>query len=557
MKKVHRFLALLLCLCLAVGLCACSDRRDPVPVQPLVAVTPPSEREVPQFDEVKKITFDAEAFTEHLQSATAMLEESGREDALIEEYYALTELLTDCLTYYALCDIAYYSDFTDDALQQASAAAYADAMDCTDAYSVWLSEILRSSYRQTYIDEVGEENALQYEDYEAMTEEQKALSEREKELEDEYTRLAGAEYESYGATAGVMAPLYVELVELRNELAESYGYENYVEYAYAESFARSYTPEDARRLERVVKGGLSELYLAGLLAETEEDYEAYYAHADSSEEHLLDLMQRYIPQMAPELGESLDYMLASGSYDIAYSETKYEASFTTMLRSVRMPFLFSQPVPDSQYYSLGTLVHEFGHYHSYLNDPTYARPDGYIYSLDDIDVAEINSTALELLFLRYYPELYGADAAALQRGVLSDTLSNVIYGCMFDEFQQLVYTAEDLQPEDVSEIFHGVMLDYMGDIFIDDYAYHFWALVNHNFDAPLYYISYGVSALAAFQIWMEAQTDADAALQLYLELTAYGTDVDFIGLLETCGMQNVFEKDYLDELYTVLKRSLK
>ena len=246
--------------------------------------------------------------------------------------------------------------------------------------------------------------------------------------------------------------------------------------------------------------------------------------------------------MSASLNDSLQHMLDTHSYNIAYSRKKHEVSLTTMLYQYRVPFLFSQPEKDSQPLSLGTLVHEFGHYHSYLTDPTYDTPDGHIYAMDDLDVAEISSTALELLFLEFYPELYGKDAAALQQASLSGVLSNVVFGCMLDEFQQKIYKAEKLAPEDVSEICHEVLTDYMGDVFVDDYTYYMWAVVNHNFEAPLYYISYAMSALASFQFWAQAQEDYSGALQDYLELVSYGTNADFLALLEECGLQNVMEK---------------
>ena len=63
--------------------------------------------------------------------------------------------------------------------------------------------------------------------------------------------------------------------------------------------------------------------------------------------------------------------------------------------------------------------------------------------------------------------------------------------------------------------------------------------------------------LAAFQIWADAQADYDAALQAYLELAAYGTDVDFQELLEVCGMNSVLEETYLKELRSVLEPVLQ
>lgn len=556
MKPSQRVLALVLCLGLCIGLAGCSQGNisfKDAESKSTVTVTPPSQREVVDFSSLSYTAFDEDAFLARVKEDTALLAEPGNEEKILSEYSELTDQLRTCLTSYTLGDIKYYLDYADTALQENDARAYTVANDCNDAFSTFLSELLKSDYRAAYVKLVGEDNASMYEDYQAMTDEQKDMLDQEKALEDQYTQLAGEEYDSYEATAAVMAPLYVQLVELRNKIAASYGYDNYVDYAYTETYSRSYTPEDARTLEETVKKGLSRLYVSSLVNMTDDDYDAPYRYSDASPENLVALMKQYMPQMDASIGEAFDYMLACNAYDITYSDKKYNASFTTMLQDYDLPFLFSQPTQDSQVLSLDTFVHEFGHYYSYLNDPTYASGDGFVYSLDDIDVAEINSTALELSFLHFYPELYGDDADTLEKSILSNILSNVVFGCMLDEFQQKIYTAENLTADDVSSIFHDIFVSYMGDVFIDDYSYYYWSLVNHNFDSPMYYISYGVSALAAFQIWQATQEDFTAGMQKYLTLTAYGTNVEFQTLLKDCGMEDVFSESYLQELYKTLK----
>ena len=564
-QRTKQLLALALCFALALGCIGCGRQ----PAQEFLPQSTPvqniPEQNAPEtgtpavtYAQVQANTsFDAEAFRTRLAAASLLLEAEDAGQAVMDEYRTLTQLLKECLTWYTLCDIAGYTDAADTALQSAAADAHEIAVECTDAFSEWLGKLARSQYRQQYIDAAGEENVRMYEDYLPLTQLQKQLLDREKELQNEYRTLAAAPYASYAECAQAVAPLYVELVELRSRIAESFGYENYVEYAYAETYARSYTPQDALTLCAAVKQTLAPLYVQSLLEESRSSYHAYAGSDETDEQTLLALLEKFLAQISPEMQQSLEYMLAAGSYDIAYSSKKFDAGFTTLLHSADMPFLFIQPVQGSQFHSLNTLVHEFGHFHAYRTDPVGDTPDGFVYSRDDIDAAEIHSTALELFFWQYLPQLYGNGAPALQKEMLTETLGNVVFGCMMDEFQQLVYTAPELQPQDVSDIFYGVMLDYMGDIFIEDYARHYWAEVNHNFDAPLYYISYGVSALAAFEIWAQAQQDRDAALQQYLQLVSYGTDVELLPLLEECGLQNVFEGAYLEELETQLRRALQ
>ncbi len=559
MKKTIRAIALLLCVCVCAQLTGCVMPADPPPWWDASSDSrsfPDSPQTEEQPDAAIELTytpFDGQSFVDALDTARARWQQPDQESAVIEDYYALVAAFVECLTAYKVSEVLYYTDYTNEELRQANADAYTTANDCSDAINLFLSDLLKSDYRSTYIREVGRENALMYENYQPLTQEQKDLMEQENALQDRYAQLAGGQYDDHTALAAAVAPVYLELIQVRNDLARSFGYDDYPTYAYECIYVRSYTPQDADKLGDRVKKELAPLYVDCLLAESEADYDAFYRYDRADEAHLLELLGQYIGGLAPTLQESLDHMLATGSYSIAHDKQKFDVSFTTMLNGLRTPYLFTQPQPDSQVYSFTTLVHEFGHYHNYLNDPTYSVPDGLMYALDDIDVAEISSTGLELLLLQDYPQLYGDDAATLQRSVLGDLLSNVVYGCMLDEFQQIVYTTPDLTAEALDDICYQVVLEYMGDIYYEDYARTLWAQIYHNFEAPFYYISYCMSALASFQLWQLAQTDFDAALQQYLDIAALGCNVDFLWLVEECGMQDVLSLRYLSDLYDRLE----
>lgn len=553
MRPFRRLCAGAVCLCMCLGLVGCKNHNISFDDYDQPEVTPPAQRTAVAYGELSHEPFDHVIFLAAVDDAKALLAEEGAEEAVLQAYRDLTAQLSECVTALQLSQIDYYLACDDPALEEASNQAYTAANDCSDAFSGFLRDMLKSDYRDAYIQEVGKVNALMYEDYEDLTDTQQQLMDREQELEAEYMGLSNDEYETLADMAAVMAPLYLEMVQVRNQLASSFGYEDYPTYAYEQIYGRDYGPKEARELEDAVRAGLSGLYIDSILYMDEDAVDAPYRYTDTSEENLLGLMQTYLPQLDASLGDALQYMLDCGAYDITYSDSKFDASFTTMLNSANLPFLFSQPTTDSQMLSLGTLVHEFGHYYNYLVDPTYATVDGYLYASDNIDVAEIDSTGLELMFLRYYPELYGDDATVLQQTVVQDILGNVVMGCLFDEFQQQIYTTQDLQAEDISEIFHDIFLNYMGDVYVDDYAYNVWAAVNHNFTAPMYYISYAVSSLASLQLWERAQEDPDGAMQQYLDLASYGTGVVLRGLLEECDLRDVFDNDYLDDLYNDLE----
>ena len=551
MKLLQKGIALLVCCALCFSMSGCmafSSLRPEKLFDTEHAQPQPTQNRSLDLSKLTYVPFDGEAFLQRLETARDRTAQPDSGAWLMQEYREMAEQLKTAQTSFQISELLFYQDSTDTEASDKSAEAYTVYVDCADAFSIWLGELMKSEYRQTYINEVGEERALLYEDYSGMSDREKELTDREKALTDEYTTVSQRAYEDNEALANAVEPIYLQLLDVRKQLAEECGYDSYAEYVYEMLYYRSYTPEDARRLEEYVKENIAPLYLEDCLMMDYDVYDAAESHAYTGEEAILHAMQTYLPQMDPSLGEALDRMLENKAYDIADSDTKYDMSCTVRLEQYGTPYIFSKPDTVCEPYALDTTVHEFGHFYAMSTDPIYRDPDGYLYATDDLDVSEVNSTGLELLFMQYYPQLYGEDADAVRQVILSDVLSNVVYGCVFDEFQQRVYDRAQLEPGEVSEICHDVLTDYFGDVFYDDYSYYCWASVIHNFEVPFYYISYCMSALAALQLWQQGERDPDGALQTYLDFTAYGASVDFVSLLQMCGMEDVFDPTFLRKL---------
>ena len=111
---------------------------------------------------------------------------------------------------------------------------------------------------------------------------------------------------------------------------------------------------------------------------------------------MLDAVEPCMDQVSGELGELFRYMRKSHLCDIEASDTKLDVGFTVNLPSYHSAFLFDQP--QGTYYDLKTVIHEFGHFSAFCLAPSDDFP---------VDVAEIHSQGLEMLFLPYAGELFG------------------------------------------------------------------------------------------------------------------------------------------------------
>lgn len=97
----------------------------------------------------------------------------------------------------------------------------------------------------------------------------------------------------------------------------------------------------------------------------------------------------------------LTYMFDHGFYDLGKDDNKADTGFTSLLIDYNAPFMFNSPYGDSN--DAWILVHETGHYNRF-----YISGD----ILPRLELSEIDSQGLELLFYDFYNEMIGDDKCA-------------------------------------------------------------------------------------------------------------------------------------------------
>ena len=127
---------------------------------------------------------------------------------------------------------------------------------------------------------------------------------------------------------------------------------------------------------------------------------------------------------------------------------------------------------------------------------------------------------------------------------------------MYDEFQTAVYQDPDMSLEDINRLFKQVSEQY-GYVYAEDQEEStFWVEVSHNFQNPLYYISYATSALSSLDLWLRAQEDWDEAVDLYMDLTALSLDVPYRAAIRYVGLTDIFRRGAVEELAERLEAHL-
>lgn len=309
-----------------------------------------------------------------------------------------------------------------------------------------------------------------------------------------------------------------------------------------ESYNRDFTAEEIIALSKTVQEELLPV-LESLEAALEEL--PYYDDVFDEPvkfDNPFETINEYAERLSPEIAGSAYNLVNDSLYLTTKGDDCYTGSFTIDLPLQNRALIYNYQYDD--YYDMITAIHEFGHFHASKFDttPTYLMAN-------NIDIAEIQSQGMEMIFMPLYDELYGQQADAMRMLKLCDMLDSVISGFIIGEFEYTVLSnLENMSAEDIVQYYDTIMEDYAP----DSSLYY----IPHIFEQPGYYISYGVSALAAFNIWEASLTDNQKAVDMYesiAQLSCNSKAYQFKSALQYCGFDNVLSEEYIRDLAAKLQ----
>ena len=440
-------------------------------------------------------------------------------------------LMAEYAKVYTLDNLAYidfYAHPGDETLSDACRQLDSVLNEVNDALCTALSDALDGPAGSALRSYIGEDKAAALVGYDEQTDRQREITERVSELTLQYNALI-MEYLSYDEETEKIGALYRELVDLHNEEAQIVGYKDYADYAYEASYGRDFTPDDAAALCEAVKPYARQYF--GSLYYNEATYADFSADTDLAERELVGLVTQYMPRVSDDAAKAAAYMEKHGLYFMDSADRVSDLGFTTTFDQYNAPFIYLALYGDQN--DIQSMFHEFGHYYDAYVNPV---PD-LLLSVGSLDIFEIHSTGMEALSTGWYEDIYGEDADLARIRFLDSALYTVFSGCLFDEFQRVVYADPTLTPEQISQTFVTIARSYGLRSFGKEFS-HYWMQVNHNFESPFYYISYAVSMLASLQIYEMAENDWAAAAGFYNDLVSLGAfDYTYCELLDKVGLE--------------------
>lgn len=310
-----------------------------------------------------------------------------------------------------------------------------------------------------------------------------------------------------------LAQTLVDLITVRNRIAEYCGYDSYEDYCHDYSYYRDFTSEQLDVYFEAIRQELVPLYREywSLSADLEE----------SDEETTLAFVRDAVYKMGGNLADAFYLMEEGGLYDIGYSEHKYPSAFEVYLTYFSEPFLFM--APELTVYDHLTLAHEFGHYaHDYMRY-------GNTYS---VDVSEIFSQGMEYMVL-----CYGEDTEDLTLAKLSDSLCTYVEQACFAQFEREMYRLENPSVLSLCGLYDSIAQQYGFDAV--GYTMLEFVTISHLYTHPMYMPSYVISNDAAMQLYqMELENPGSGLARLNDSLTI--EEDYFLAFLEEAGLESPF-----------------
>jgi oligoendopeptidase F len=366
--------------------------------------------------------------------------------------------------------------------------------------------------------------------------------------------------------------LYNELIQLRHQVAQNAGFENYRDYKFQALGRFDYTKEDCfnfhSSIKKLIVPLVKEIQLERLNLLGKTKFKPWDSEVDptgkaplkpfNNGKELLDGTIQMFNQIDPYFGDCLKTMDEMGHLDLDSKEGKAPGGYNYPLYEVGVPFIFMNSVGTQN--DLVTMVHEGGHaVHSFLSR------DLSLTSFKDVpsEVAELASMSMEMLTMNLWNEFYKNedDLKRAKKEQLETVLKILPWIAQIDEFQHWIYEnathTENQRTEKWVQLCNEYgtgLTDWTGFEFMQANS---WQRQLHLFEVPFYYIEYGIAQLGALAIWKNSITDFKGTIENYKKALSFGYTKTLPDLYKSAGIKFDLSETYLAELVEFVKLELK
>ncbi len=357
--------------------------------------------------------------------------------------------------------------------------------------------------------------------------------------------------------------LFDQLLDLRQQVADNAGFDNYRDYMFKAMERYDYTPEDCFKFheaiaekvvpltENIDKIRKEKLGVHNLRPwDVAVDFEGKKPlHPFKDGEELLRKTIACFDLIDPFFGDCLKQMKEKKHLDLESKKGKAPGGFNYPLYESGYPFIFMNAVGAMR--DVTTMIHEGGHaIHSVLTHPLELVE----FKSMPSEIAELASMSMELISMDNWHVFFDEkeDLKRAKRDQLLDVLTVLPWVATIDKFQHWIYTHKNHSHEEreaewlkLMHTFGSELLDWNG---LENFKAINWQKQLHLYEVPFYYIEYGMAQLGAVAIWKNYKENPSKTIQQYKDALSLGYTRSIHEVYETAGIKFDFSKEYVAEL---------
>ncbi|GCE28121.1 oligoendopeptidase F [Dictyobacter alpinus] len=371
--------------------------------------------------------------------------------------------------------------------------------------------------------------------------------------------------------------LWVEEIQVRQQIAHHAGYDNYRDYRWQQLLRFDYTPADCQQfheaVEQVIVPAASRIWEkrrqkleVDILRpwDTWVDPQGSVPPRQFSDIHvLLQQCTTLFGYIDPHLQSYFATMIQEGLCDLEDRPQKANRGYNMHLEARRRPFIFGQ---TKSLWDVVTIFHEAGHAFQVFEMSHLPYIQQRQANALPLEFAEVASTTMELLGVMYLHQSGLCTLAEETRlriqhfeRFVTQLFPLAVRG---DAFQHWVYE----NPEQAMDLdacgqkWVELSLRYVPDIDwsgLEAQRWSEWQQVRHFYGWPFYYIEYAFAALGALQVWNNYLRDPHTSLQHYRYALSLGATRTVPKLFEAAGVKFAFDAATLQGMLQPMMQTIE
>ena len=486
-----------------------------------------------KFKNFKLEDFDLDSKKEKLQG---IVTSKGSRDEFVRTYNEISSNLTKIINCYIISSTKYYA--SNDSSYQSKANNYYSTYLGTNKFLMSLEEDIYNSskaIKEAYFGGLSDEEI-----------ENRLNGNKESKLEADYDEIFsqyqddGQQLYSKYRNGKINEQTYLDqgysyLIRYANkakELTDQISYDNYLDFSYDYYYSRDYKSNDATSFINYVKQ-----YFVPILKNKTKLTKPNNVDSDllkivssynlcNKNANMCDLFESYAEEMDGQYLTAYNNAFKYGYYCFSDNNNSMGTAYEWNLNGMNDAVLFF----SSNYQDVLSVVHEFGHYYSCVQNSGVRKNDAY-------DLQETYSQGNEFTFCKYLLDKKkdDGDFATYNYFVdakIYDSIQQIINEAAITEIEQYLYTANSLDKTTLIDKVNDILASYDGTA---SRTYFMAACLA----SPCYYVSYATSLMEALQFAALSFEDAKTTYKKLIETSGKFTMVE---RWEQAGLTSPFDE---------------